>query len=151
MIERDLGHTYLDEERWQVWDGPKAFTIAMANMPCVLQAPGLLKDVGRFGQLDQAAVVVMQRSLRDIILSQDRIGWNIHAATEMSHYPVDPNSPAALEPARWVAWIKYDWWDRIGKAQVKHFYEVRYEDLKSHPMWVKKEQRRDFNARQYRA
>lgn len=151
MIECDLQRRYIDEERWGVWHGEKALTIARASRPCVLQAPGLLKDVGLFGQRADTAVVVMRRALREIRASQERVQWNVWAAKEMAYYPVDPDSPAHLDPAKWVAWVKYDWWERVGRGLVKNAYEIDYAHLRLHPMWVAKEQRRDFNARQYKA
>jgi hypothetical protein len=150
MIEHDLGYKYLDEGRWKVWNGMDAFQQSRIHIPCVLQGPGLLKDVGRFGQMDDTAVVVMRRELKHILASQERVNWNVWAAKEISHYNITPGSPADLEPAQWVAWVKYNWWERIGRSQVKHPYEVEYEDLRLHSMWVDKDGRSEFGARQYR-
>ena len=146
MISHDLGHTYIDESRWGVWDGEKARQIAATESPCVLQAPGLLKDALLFDGLE-CAVVMMRRRVTDIIASQERVSWNNWAEKEISHY-VEPGTFDI--PHLWVAGVKYAYWDNVIRDKLPHWTEIEYEALKSHPMWVPKEKRKEFTSRQYK-
>ena len=154
MISHDLGHKYVDEAAWGVWDGMKAVQLAKKYKPCVLQAPGLLKDVERFGNAPNVAVVLMRRSIRDIQASQERIGWNVWAEREMSNYldAVSKTERATYlkRAAYYVSHMKYAWFERYGRSKVKHLYEVEYADLQLHSMWIDKARRENFNARQYK-
>lgn len=150
MIEHDLGHMYIDEVSFSVWNGRRALELARQHAPCVIQGPGLLKDVGLFGEMDDTAVVVMRRDIDSILASQARIRWNRHAAKALSNYPVSDDSPAKKNPGKWIARVKYEWWDNVGRKKVAHAYEIEYESLSSHPMWVNMEERLDFTSRQYR-
>jgi hypothetical protein len=145
MIEKDTGWEYLDEELWQVWDGDKALNIALKRRPCILQAPGLLKDVLKFNPW-KAMIVVMKRDVQDIILSQERVGWNIWAKKELSNYADPADFPDA---ALWVAGAKYAYWETYLRDNLTYWEEVEYESLKSHSMWLDKKDREGFNARQY--
>lgn len=155
MIEHDLGYTYLDEHRWRVWDGQEARRLAEETWPCVLQGPGILKDVALFNQ-PKCAVILMNRDLDEIRQSQERIGWNIWAEKELSHYTEDKKwydgVTTGESPADEVAWIKYMFWHYKGRESLtyKNWYIVEYELLKEHPLWVSKEQRQNFSTRQWK-
>ena len=103
MIASDLKITYLDESLWGVWDGMKARQHAEENWPCVLQGPGILKDVGLFNQ-PKTAVVVMIRDSASIIESQERINWNVWAEKELSYYK------ARIPDDYWKFIEEYKYW-----------------------------------------
>ncbi len=169
MIEDDLGYKYLDEGLWSVWLGQRARELAEATWPCVLQAPGLLKDVALFNQ-PKCAVICMIRDIDKIRQSQDRIGWDMWAEKELSSYISGENydwyekhiAPRSYWTVKTleddyaaqenVAWIKYQWWyhhcDKL--LTYRNWYDVSYEMLDNHPMWVNRSNRKDFSARQYR-
>lgn len=163
MIASDLKISYLDESLWGVWDGVRARQHAELDWPCVLQGPGLLKDVGLFNQ-PKCAIVVMIRDSKSIIKSQKRVNWDVWAEKELSPYKAalpeeyekftseytywSSNPPARLV----VAKFKYLWWTVKGKSELTYpnWYEVAYDLLASHHMWIPKERRVDFKSRQFR-
>ncbi len=169
MIAADLNIRYLDEGLWDVWNGQQAREIAESQWPCVLQGPGLLKDIGLFNQ-PKCAVVYMIRDLDEIRASQERINWNMWAEKELSYYitgsnkewyeryvqPMSywaPHDPLPLGPAKdEVAYIKGEFWihhsDKL--LTYKNWYDVAYKLLHTHPMWLPKEKRTDFSSRQFR-
>lgn len=150
MIANDTGHQYLDEGLWQVWDGVKARDLADQRKPCVLQGPGILKDALRFSD-PECAIILMRRDIEDIIASQARIGWNIWAQKEISHYVnLRPDSMWYINASLFVASAKYDYWETYIVDHISYWKEVQYESLKDHPMWVPKEERANFGAKQYR-
>ena len=149
MIQHDTGFEYLDEELWQVWDGQKARDLAESRQPCVLQAPGLLKDATLFND-PNCLVVMMFRDIPEIVMSQKRVGWNVWAEKELSYYDTE-HKEFHRSPALWVAGVKYAYWKLYVRPQLRQWEEVHYDQLVAHPMWIPKEKRKDFNARQYRA
>jgi len=151
MIEHDLdGYTHLDEGLWQVWDGEKARDLADERQPCILQGPGILKDALRFSD-PNCCVVLMKRDVEDIIASQSRIGWNIWAEREIQYYVnLLPDSHILTEAAVWVATAKYDYWETYVRDYLSYWKEVEYESLSEHPLWVPKDKRRHFGAKQYK-
>ena len=78
----------------------------------------------------------------------------VWAEKEISNYfqgvPVHQQGVYRKRAAQYVAQMKYAWFTRYGKDKVKKLYEIDYNDLKSHPMWIDKEKRGDFSARQYK-
>lgn len=149
MIEADTGHEYLDEELWQVWNGSKAVEIAKGRQPCVLQAPGILKDVLLFPR-HLTCVIMMMRDVYDIIQSQARVGWDVWAEQEFKHYDLGGLLIGSHEYKDWVANVKYNFWEFSTRDFLTYWKEVQYESLEEHPLWVPKADRKDFNARQYR-
>jgi len=162
MIEHDLDYTYLDEREWNITFGEEARILAEENWPCVLQGPGLLKDALLFNQ-PKCAVVLMVRSVEDIIASQNRVGWSGYTH-EMSFYTRDiewyqqyrsldywTGKSLDPDPRNDVAWIKYMYWyDKIRpNLTYRNWYEVEYKKLSSHPLWITKEERMNFTSRQW--
>ncbi len=149
-IEYDTGHTYLDEELWQVWDGEFAREVAHRRQPCVLQGPGILKDALRFyGPL--CCVVLMRRNIKDIVASQERVGWNVWAKKEISFYEETTTILTQEEAELYVARTKYMYWKYHVRPNLSYWKEVEYESLSEHKLWLPKEDRKNFNARQYYA
>lgn len=150
MIQHDTGYTYIDEGTWDVWAGSLARTIAEEKKPCVLQGPGILKDALRFSD-PECCVVLMRRDVQDIIASQERIGWNIWARKEIGYYAnLTPEMEEYIDAPLYVATAKYDYWETYVRDYLSYWKEVEYESLKNHPLWVDKEHRSNFRARQYK-
>ena len=47
-----------------------------------------------------------------------------------------------------IAEVKYIVWNEIQKKLIKYPYELEYNKLAEHEMWVPKEKRKEFTARQ---
>jgi len=138
MIAADTGHTFVDEMEFAIKD-VQAFRDVLGREGIVAQSPHMLKDLvddpppGIF-------IVLMRRDLEQIHASERRIRWaevfggNI---TELAKFGLTEGDPAA---------VKYCYWDSHPKSVP--FMELEYDSLRSHPLWVSDEQRRDFGPLQ---
>lgn len=133
MIAHDTGYHFVDER--EIATGSlHVLLMVFANHPnTVVQAPGLCHCVEGIAN-EKVAIVVMRRNIEDIIASQERIGW-IFEPVELLKYK------AKAGP---VAKVKYLWWEHYQRPVIKHAYEVEYESLSAHPLWIPKEQRGEF-------
>lgn len=103
--------------------------------PCVIHCPEHSAYCHLYAGLDNVAVVMVRRDVNDIIASQERVGWGFEWL-EMKHYPGEK---------RPISEVKYRHWDEYQKNELgTQAFEVDYESLKCHPMWVDKEHRQDF-------
>lgn len=107
--------------------------------PCVVQAPALSCAVHLL-KGTATCVVFMRRSLVDIVTSQQRIGWTYEEAEKKKYgRKNDPHD---------VAVIKEDAWRWQKQLLAPRAFDLEYESLASHPLWVPKEQRAAFKPRQ---
>ena len=136
VLAVELGRTYVDEDEVAVHDVARAEKV-LALGSVVLQAPGLCHVAHTF----ECAVVLMRRSVDAIIRSQQRIGWGANEGGELTKYG------AASGP---VAQVKYGAWDVWQKDQCTAPFELKYEALCGHALWVAPEQRAGFAARQWK-
>ena len=104
---------------------------------CVLQCPTMCYCIHEVSREDNLIVLVV-RSVADILKSQKRIGWNREKEGLETYNAVEGV----------LADVKYRVWNREQKQKVKNFIEVKYETLRTHWLWVPKEHRTDFKPRQ---
>lgn len=145
MIARDLGYTeFLEEKVSFRYETLRAMVVTNhreRKVRGVYQAPHLTA----FCHLIPAepAVVMMVRGVKDILASQHRINWGgpggVNEMKELALYYRDTG--VASE-------VKYEVWHKYQKKLIKNPYELEYESLKNHPMWVDKEGRKNFKPRQ---
>jgi len=88
---------------------------------------------------DVTAIILMRRKVNDIIASEKRITWE--SKSELERYGLS---------AGIIADIKYNYWNTYQKHKITNAFEIEYEDLAVHPLWVPKEERRNFTSRQIR-
>lgn len=139
MIANDLGYRLHLEERVRVselWRMEKQF--ATGRLPFVLQAPALCRHAHGVSAPD-VAVVLVRRNIDDIIASERRVNWESEGQ-ELRRYGLK---------AGVISEVKYRFWDEYQKQLIENAFEVNYEDLAEHPMWVPKEQRTGWALRQY--
>lgn len=151
MIAHDLEITYVDEARFGVYNVEPAFLQARKWEPCVVQAPGLMRDYLYWALDPGVATVLMRRHVADIKASQNRVGWGVNEL--FSNAIIDRYFPSKFlkDPAGHVAQIQYDLWDNVGMADMSsNLFEIEYESLSEHSMWVNKEKRMNFGKRQYK-
>jgi hypothetical protein len=140
-IEYDTGRRYLDEQTFQATDAVKWRKVMRGEYDFVMQAPGMCRFVHEFGDCPDVAVVLVRRRVSDIIASQERIGWQWEDF-ELQRY-------GKLPGAGPIATVKYEYWDNYQRHIVKHSFEVDYESLAEHPLWVPADRRKKFKARQW--
>lgn len=137
MIAKDTGHTYVDERNINFESLYRLWSLCHKDERLVIQCPALCRHVHAF-DADTVAVVLMRRNVEDIIASQERIGWNLEKV-ELARYDLSEGV---------IAKVKYQFWDDYQKERIKHAFEIEYESLANHPLWVTKELRWDFDATQ---
>jgi len=137
MIAHDTGHEYIDEDDLEMESLYRLCSIMGERRNIVVQCPVLCRYVHMFGT-DEVAVVLMRRKVEDIIASQQRISWTWEWLELARYDRVDGI----------IAEIKYQFWEQYQKKRIKHAFEIEYDSLAAHPLWVKKDKRQNFNARQ---
>jgi hypothetical protein len=137
MISYDLGYGYIDE----VVIGMLSFQqIAIFLKSCervVVQCPVLCRYIHSFSD-DSIAMVMSYRKIFDIIKSQERISWG-GEKEELEKYGL--NSGIISE-------VKYYCWEKYQKDKIRHSYDIKYEELSNHPLWVESDQRMNFRWNQ---
>jgi len=83
-------------------------------------------------------VVFMMRTIEDIIASERRIGWQ-HEQSELDKY-FSKQGP--------ISRVKYKMWEEFQRPKLETYFELEYDSMEGHPMWIDKENRLFFTAKQ---
>jgi hypothetical protein len=142
-ISHDLARDYVDEVEFIATDYLRWLQLMDRQRSFVVQAPGMCRFVHEVGIRPEVAVVLCRRDVADIVASQERIGWQ-HEAFELNRYGL------TLADGKGIADIKYEFWDTYQWEFIRNRFEVDYESLVEHPLWVPKERRANFGRRQWR-
>lgn len=137
-IAHDLGYYFYPEEQIRVWELWRVRRLFKRTTNLVLQAPAICRYVHQFSA-PEVAIVLVRRDIEDIIASQERVDWT-GEARELRQYGLKQGA---------IADIKYRYWDEYQKAIIRNPFEVEYELLKAHPLWLPREERAGFEPRQY--
>lgn len=138
ILAAELGLPCLLEEAFGTVNVASFFRLLDSEPRFVLQAPSM---AALCHYVESAAVVFMIRDVADIIRSQERVGWDVHEAFERERYFVEAAVPAAA--------LKYSVWCRFQKQRLgSRAFELDYESLREHPLWVEPQLRANFHARQ---
>lgn len=138
MVAADLGYYFYPEEQIRVWELRRVKRLLGRTTDFVLQAPAICRYVHRYSAPD-VAVVLVRRDVGDIAASERRVEW-MGQKRELRQYGVKEGI---------IAQVKYDFWDNGQRARIENAFEVEYESLAAHPLWVPKEERAGFGPRQY--
>jgi hypothetical protein len=138
MIADSLGYQCIDESKAIEFtvEGVRSSVLrALERDRVVLQAP----SAASFCHLlpEQIAIVYMIRNVQDIIHSQNRINWKgNYFELKLLEAPFGESCV-----------FKYIKW-KEQKLLIKHAFEVDYESLKTHNLWVNPEIRKNFHKKQ---
>lgn len=144
MIANDLHYAYLEES--EIWDRldlqppePPASRnfiefFKPSNNGCVIHCPEHTAYCHLYAGLKNVAVVMVKRKVSDIIASQKRVGWGFEDH-ELLHYPGE------VAP---IAEVKYKRWKQQKEILGRQAFEVKYNNLSKHPLWVPKNKRAEF-------
>ena len=141
-LAQDLGLLYYDEDDIG-WEGcsqnnEEALRQVFAYADgCVVQAPACAHICHTLPE--DTIVVFVRRDVQDIEKSQKRIGW-AYEQIETDKYPPEYHRGSIAE-------TKYHYWESIQQGQIERSYEIEYESLKDHPLWI--EDKQEFTARQW--
>ena len=135
MIAWDTDYCWVDEELFFQND-PRLFRLLLSECSqFVVQCPGFLSTIEEYSASD-TAIVVVRRDVEAIRKSMERIGsralrgdwlWTNYPQYQM-RYPE----------------VAYYHWDNVQREQVENAFEIRYESLAKHQLWVGPEQRRSY-------
>lgn len=131
ILAKELGYKHIDELDFGVTNTSEWQNILDNKENFVMQCPHFAKEASH---LEDVFVVFMIRDIEDIKLSQKRINWQCEGV-ELKKYDEDGD----------IAQVKYNYWH---KNKPKHYFELKYESLASHPSWKPKEQRKNFHSKQ---
>jgi len=152
MIANELGYECYTEEQVTLFCTlqAKINDNHLNDKTAVYQAPLLASRCHKFPEY--VAVVFMYRNISDIIASEKRINWGSPGVGNEPREIVKYFSHIENPDDKWkkmsIAVVKYIVWEKIQKKDIKYPYELEYESLAEHKLWVPKEQRKDFEARQ---
>lgn len=135
ILAKELGYEYIDEGEHGAYDVFSAFKIYDTKTKFVMHGPGL----SAYAQIFPGAIVFVKRSTKEIIQSEKRISWDL-SVTEKRRYFSDC-------PETHIADLKWEMWKKFQQLD-KRFFDLNYNDLETHELWVDKEKRKDFGGRQ---
>lgn len=143
MLDSDLPqHMLFDERDVGVRSLSRLMRQLATNGPDIIHGPCFSSLVQ--WMTGDMAVVFMQRDEADIQKSQDRIGWTKREAKwQLDQYFFQ--SASSVPNAVYYGWICH----QKAMMQVPYF-EIEYESLSEHPLWVPKEKRTNFSNRQWK-
>jgi hypothetical protein len=142
MVAQDTGHQLIDESEYHFHNEAHWRQIIQIGGKVVVHCPAMCHLVHEFADDERVAIAFMLRDVRDIISSQERIGWTQREEPrELAKYNAD-YGPVSL--------VKYEFWARVqcGLFPPERCFEIEYESLAGHPLWVPSEKRVNFGHRQ---
>jgi len=152
MIAHDLNYECYLEERVTLFGSCQASINRnhRRNIKAVYQVPLLASQCHKFPEY--VAIIFMIRNVDEIIASEKRINWGEpgvgNEVREMDKYCLHIESFKEEWRKLPIATIKYKVWNEIQKKNIKFAYELEYNSLEKHNLWVPKEKRLDFGTRQ---
>ncbi|MCK5056118.1 MAG: PqqD family protein [Candidatus Aminicenantes bacterium] len=137
MIAHDLGRQYIDENDLDMDSLYLLCSFLEKKQRYVIQCPCLCRYIHIFNRRD-TAVILMRRDLEEIAASQKRIGWS-REWLELAKYDRTEGV---------IAEVKYSFWENYQKKRTRHAFEINYDSLAAHPLWVAKDLRLNFKPEQ---
>lgn len=139
MIADDLGYWFYPEEQIRVRELWRVERLFNRTSDFVLQAPAICRYVHQFST-PETAIVLMRRDTKEILASEQRVNWT-GQLYELSRYGLKEGI---------ISEVKYQYWEEHQRDLIHNPFEIEYESLAAHPMWIPQEERADFGPRQYR-
>lgn len=147
-ISQDTGHRYVDEDEYGVHSEEAFIELLEGSHRIVIQCPTMSHIVHQVATSD-TLVVMMMRDCDDIRASEERVEWTVGVYQELYRFGMSPRQARSYrKKGGQVAPLKYRRWQEEQRDLIPHWLELEYESLSGHPLWVPKEQRTHFEARQ---
>ena len=137
MIAHDNNILYVSEQQIRIRSKRRAGNYLKLEERLVIQCPGLCRWIHEFSDTNVLIVMVI-RSVDDIVASQARVKWNRFQKRELEYYGKTKGV---------ISKVRYEYWEEQ-KKMISNWIEVKYEDLKNHPLFIPKEERSDFRWNQ---
>jgi len=144
LLAHELGGRYHDERRYGGDDWIKFcwWLQRPLDIAKIFQAPGFMNKVRELDGLG-CAIVMMIRPVEDIITSEKRISLRMN----LRQRELDKYTPGVAATFGSVAEAKYAFWEQV-KPTLKNAFEVRYNELADHPMFVPRDERKGWKFNQ---
>ncbi len=108
--------------------------------PLLLHSPGPSHCIHEYTAED-VAIIWMKREVEDVMASAKKVPWN-PTRRAFSAYGIKTGSVLGIEnKVKALYHAKQNYWEKTQKFQIKNWYEVEYESLAEHPLWLGKEDR----------
>jgi len=137
MISYDNNIRYVSEQEIKIRNIEKVERFLKQEERLVIQCPGLCHRIHEFSRED-TLIVMMIRNVEDIIRSQKRIKWGKFEKKELEYYGKTKGV---------ISKVKYEQWEKQ-KEQIINWIEIDYDSLKDHPLFIPKEERKNFRWNQ---
>lgn len=134
MIAQDTGLNFIDETEWGVYEIEKLKFLDKYRSNFVVQANSAYYMMPYFSR-ENTLIVWVKRDLAEIKASWDRLK-ELGSINTMWSKDVPPQ--LNLTPDERITL-----WDSK-KSRIQNVLEINYNDLKEHPLWVDKEERKEF-------
>ena len=144
IISYDTGYRYVDENRYGTKNVVGFVDAVGTEEQVVIQAPAMSRYLDRIAVFDDVAVVWMIRNMAAILSSQKRVKWD--GRYERSKYRNVPQYKRDTE----LCIIKHIYWTLEQREMMPHPFEIVYERLDRHPLWVPARKRLKFKRRQWK-
>ncbi len=107
--------------------------------PLLFHCPGLSHILHALKSDDgsKSAVIWMKRDPQEVAYSGWKVGWD--PSVDLQNYNVVPDTNGVISLFE-LTNAKERLWE-MQKTQIENWFEVEYESLKSHPLWIDKEDR----------
>jgi len=154
IIAQDLGYRFVDEgDEGGIGTGlSRIKEFLNHNKNVVVQCPILACMAHGIHAFDRQNIVIvyMRRSPKDIEKSQERINWHWDAAEkkQIKEMVSQNKIKINIDYNKMVSEVKYFFWDTFQKPKISNYYDLDYESLSDHPLWLDKENRKGFSAKQ---
>lgn len=143
-VALDAGLRYVDEDDYGCDLGTWQ-RIVETGRGVVVHSPGMARWVHEVAGREDVFVIWMKRPLAQIMVSESRAGWS--EKPERAKYTGVPEYVKLRQYP--ISVVKTTYWQQTQRAQVRHWREVGYDELKAHPLWLPAEKRKGFAPRQW--
>jgi hypothetical protein len=154
-LANDLSYDVVDEVDYEISDFNRFIKTIDNNENIVIQAPALTNRLLDIKTTD-TLVIFLKRNIDDILRSQQKskgangASWynlhnNILTKKAKNYFKNNKN----INWGENIAIITYEIWEKLQKNQMSVDYiEVTYESFNTHPMFLKKDKRKNFKIDQ---
>lgn len=147
VIANDLNIEHIDELDYEIGNLDLFLNLIKNKTSFSVQAPALTFYLDKIP--DDIIVIFMYRDINDIITSQKRIKWYHDKTYKKIYKKVFGELLSNINMDKPISDIKYQVWEKIQKPTTKKInYDLDYDSLSSHEMWIDKSKRKKFKASQ---
>jgi hypothetical protein len=137
ILAHDLKLPFHSEIEFDTHDFMKFMKLIQSKESFVVQAPSMSAYVHQL----PCTAIWMQRSHQDVLRSERRIKWGAEEQLERNRYFTREHGSSAA--------IKHEAWERFQRIELgERAFDLSYDSLSTHPLWVPEDGRKEFGPRQ---